>query len=114
MGRQFWRPEISGIYCFTICPVILILTAMTDLNMSKYADIGYRYILFEAGHVAQNINLAVLSQGIGSLNLGGFFDQQVADLLGIDTAEEIPLYGIAAGYPSPDTDKNQLRMPAGV
>ena len=91
--------------------VVFIITSTVERNMVKYADRGYRYILFEAGHIAQNINLAALALGIGTLNLGGFFDTQVAALLNIDIEEEIPLYAIAAGHPRKGSAKNDLRMP---
>ena len=79
---------------------ILVITSCTERNMYKYGDRGYRYILFEAGHLAQNINLTAQALGLGSLNLGGFFDREMAELLEIDIDKEIPLYAIALGRPA--------------
>lgn len=78
---------------------ILVQTAVVERSLWKYEERGYRYILFEAGHVAQNINLCATALGAGSLNLGGFFDADLAALLGIDLDEEIPLYCTAIGVP---------------
>lgn len=78
---------------------VLIATSFFQRNMRKYGDRGYRYILFEAGHLFQNINLTAAALGLGTLNLGGFFDDEVANLLKIDTEEEIPLYAMAVGVP---------------
>ena len=90
--------------------VIVVLTAILDRSLWKYGDRGYRYILFEAGHVAQNLNLVASALGLGSLNLGGFFDSDMANLLGLDLEHEVPLYGVALGEPS-STDRKVLRQP---
>lgn len=79
--------------------VILIATSCLERNMRKYGDRGYRYILYEAGHVFQNINLVASASGLGTLNLGGFFDDEIANLLKIDIEEEVPLYAMAIGVP---------------
>lgn len=78
---------------------VVILTSVIARSLWKYTDRGYRYILFEAGHVAQNINLMATALGLGSVNLGGFLDTAIADLLRLDTDTEFPLYGIALGVP---------------
>ncbi len=50
--------------------------------------------------MAQNVNLVAESLGLGSLNLGSFFDDRIAALLGIDTDEEVPPYGTGLGVPA--------------
>lgn len=76
---------------------VIVLTAVVERSLSKYGDRGYRYLLFEAGHAAQNINLAAVALNIGACNLGAFADHDVAELLGVDTDVEIPLYAVAVG-----------------
>ena len=68
-------------------------------SLTKYGDRGYRYALLEAGHVMQNLNLAVAALGLGAVNLGGFYDDELATLIGIDIEHEIPLYCTAIGVP---------------
>ena len=75
----------------------VVITAVVERSMWKYGDRGYRYILLEAGHVAQNVNLCAAALGMASLNLGGFFDEDVMALLKIDQDREIVLYGVALG-----------------
>jgi SagB-type dehydrogenase family enzyme len=87
---------------------VCVITAEFARLMRKYGDRGYRYVLFEAGHVAQNVNLAAASLGLGSCNLGGFFDRELAQLLELDVEEEFPLYGVAVGVP-PDLERAELR-----
>jgi SagB-type dehydrogenase family enzyme len=90
---------------------IIVMTAVVERSLWKYGDRGYRYILLEAGHVAQNINLVAAAMGLGSLNLGGFFDSDLANLLGLDLEAQVPLYAVAVGWPASD-DRTDLRLPA--
>ena len=79
--------------------VVIIVTAVASRLLHRYGDRGYRYLLIEAGHVGQNFALAATASGLGSLSLGGFFDDDVSYMLGLDAAVELPLYGIALGVP---------------
>jgi len=76
---------------------IMLITAVVERSLWKYEDRGYRYILLEAGHVAQNLNLCAEGLGLASLNLGGFFDEDLMALLKLDADREIALYGVALG-----------------
>jgi SagB-type dehydrogenase family enzyme len=91
---------------------VIVLTAVLARSLKKYGDRGYRYVLFEAGHVAQNVNLTATALGLGTCNFGGFFDDDVAAVLGVDPDEEAPLYGIALGRPT-SADRAESRLPTG-
>jgi len=92
----------------TQAPVLGVLSAAFGRTMKKYGDRGYRYILLEAGHVMQNLNLACTSLGLGSCNIGGFFDDELAGLLGLPVAQEAVLYAVAIGMPAA-TGRQQQR-----
>ncbi len=77
--------------------VVLVLSAVCRRSLGKYGDRGYRYLLLEAGHVAQNVVLAATGLGLGSINLGGFFDDELSGLLALDAESEVVLYGTAVG-----------------
>lgn len=79
---------------------VVVIAACLERSLWKYEDRGYRYILFEAGHVGQNLALCAAALGLGGLNLGGFFDDDVSSLLRLDPEREVPLYGFAVGHPS--------------
>jgi len=79
---------------------IVIITAMFNRSTFKYGARGYRFVLLEAGHVAQNINLAVTGLGLGCINLGGYYDQAVDRFLGIDGLNQSTVYMIAFGKPA--------------
>ncbi|HMA32861.1 MAG TPA: SagB/ThcOx family dehydrogenase [Chloroflexia bacterium] len=78
--------------------LVIVLTAVPARSLAKYGDRGYRLILLEAGHVAQNLNLVATALGWGSVNLGGFLDLELGEHLGLN-GEEVPLYALAVGWP---------------
>ncbi len=112
---QLPKPVISDLFLMqpyvSDAAAIVIITAVLERSLWKYEDRGYRYTLFEAGHVAQNLNLVAAALELGSLNLGGFFDDDLATLLGLDLDREIPLYSVALGHPA-GSDRGWLRQPA--
>jgi SagB-type dehydrogenase family enzyme len=91
-------------------PLMIVCTAILHRSMKKYADRGYRYLLLEAGHAFQNMNCMATACGLASLNLGGFYDDDLSKVLGVDTNEEIPLYVMTVGKPQ-HADKTS-RIPA--
>lgn len=72
--------------------VIFLITAVWDRNMMKYQDRGYRIILMEAGHMAQNLALAAAALGIGCCNSVGFHNQRIEEVLDIEQEDENSLY----------------------
>ncbi|MBI5030471.1 MAG: SagB/ThcOx family dehydrogenase [Chloroflexi bacterium] len=77
--------------------LIIFITAVFDRSTFKYGDRGYRFVLLEAGHVAQNINLTALGLGLGSINLGGYYDRKIDDYLDLDGLTHSTIYMIAIG-----------------
>jgi SagB-type dehydrogenase family enzyme len=90
---------------------VVIVTAVAPRLLHRYGDRGYRYLLIEAGHVGQNLALAATASGLGSLSLGGFFDDEVSYMLGLDASFELPLYGIALGIPGTGDSAEARRLP---
>lgn len=82
--------------------MFVFLTAWFERVTFKYGDRGYRYALLEAGHVAQNLNLAAVALGLGAVNLGGFFDHELDELLGLDGVTASTMYVVAFGRPEVD------------
>jgi SagB-type dehydrogenase family enzyme len=74
-----------------------ILAGVVPRNKFKYGERAYRFMLLEAGHIAQNLLLAAYSSGIGGLPVGGFFDNNLNELLGLDGCDDIVLYLVLAG-----------------
>jgi SagB-type dehydrogenase family enzyme len=78
--------------------VILFFTAVFLRTQRKYGPRGYRYILLEAGHAAQNACLRAAELGLSTLCMGGFVDSDLAKLLGLDSASEGVVYSMAVGF----------------
>ena len=90
--------------------LVCVISFAGGRSLPKYGDRGYRYALLEAGHVMQNLNLAASALGVGCVNLGGFYDDELATLAGIDIEHEIPLYCSALGLPDAEpSDRMDMR-----
>jgi len=72
--------------------VIYIITAVWDRNFIKYKDRGYRIVLMEAGHLAQNLALTASALNIGCCNLVGFHNKKFNEILDIENSSESTLY----------------------
>ncbi len=79
---------------------MLVLTAIPARSRLKYGERAYRFMLLEAGHVAQNVLLAAEQLGLSACAVGGFVDDEVDAVIGIDGVDEISLYLIALGNPT--------------
>jgi SagB-type dehydrogenase family enzyme len=85
---------------FAEAGAVLVLTAVVRRTARKYGDRGYRYLLLEAGHVAQTIVLSASARDLGTCCGGGFLDDELAGVLTADVEDEVPVYAIAVGHPS--------------
>ena len=77
--------------------LIFFISAVFKRSQKKYGPRGYRYILLEAGHLAQNLCLAATEQKLGSLCMGGYSDGRLNRFLGFDGISEAVVYSIAVG-----------------
>lgn len=77
---------------------IVFHTADLQEAVSKYGDRVYRYLHMDAGHLGQRLNLAAMELDLGASGIGGFFDDQVNEVLGIPTDEAV-IYITTLGSP---------------
>jgi SagB-type dehydrogenase family enzyme len=77
--------------------LIALFAANFSRTQKKYGPRGYRYILIEAGHAAQNLCLAAAEMGLASLCMGGFVDSGVNRLLKFDDQKKGVVYSVAIG-----------------
>ena len=82
----------------SIANLVICLGAAFRRTQKKYGPRGYRYILLEAGHAAQNLCLSATEQGLGCLCMGGFFDGALNGLLKLAPLEEAIVYSVAVGH----------------
>jgi SagB-type dehydrogenase family enzyme len=79
------------------CAAVLLVTGVFWRSRFKYGLRGYRFVLLEAGHLAQNVLLVCAALGLAAVPLGGFYDRPVDDLLGADGVNESILYAVCLG-----------------
>jgi SagB-type dehydrogenase family enzyme len=77
---------------------IVLVTAVFDRTLHKYGARGYRFVLLEAGHLAQNICLIAGDRGLASVCLGGFIDGTINAQLELDAPAEATIYCVALGH----------------
>lgn len=77
--------------------VVFMLVGNKDRIAQQYGERGYRYLLIEAGHIAQNVCLVATGLGLGSVTIGGFVDSAVNQLLRVDGVTQMALYGVVVG-----------------
>ncbi|HHP7230252.1 MAG TPA: SagB/ThcOx family dehydrogenase, partial [Xenococcaceae cyanobacterium] len=77
---------------------VVFHTADLQQAIAKYGDRAYRYLHLDAGHLGQKLNLAAIRLGLGVSGIGGFFDDQVNQVLGIPEAEAV-IYLTTLGVP---------------
>jgi SagB-type dehydrogenase family enzyme len=77
---------------------VIFHTADLSKAVAKYGDRVYRYLHMDAGHLGQRLNLAAIHLGLGVSGIGGFFDNQVNEVLGIPTDEAV-IYITTLGRP---------------
>ena len=84
---------------FLDAATIFIWTAIFDRSKWKYKQRAYRYVYLDAGHIAQNLALSATSIGLGSCQVGAFYDEEVNKIVGVDGVEESAIYLSVMGYP---------------
>ena len=66
----------------------------------RYQERGYRYFHLDAGHICQNLYLAVEPIGAGCCGIAAFDDEKLSAVLGIDGEQRIPVYLATVGKKS--------------
>lgn len=77
---------------------VVFHTADLQRAIARYGDRVYRYLHMDAGHLGQRLNLAAIHLDLGVSGIGGFFDDQVNEVLGIPT-DEAAIYITTLGRP---------------
>jgi SagB-type dehydrogenase family enzyme len=98
LGRSDVRDALLAAPLVENANAIVLVTAVLDRTLDKYGARGYRYVLLEAGHTAQNLCLLATERGLATLCVGGFRDAAVQRFLGLDPRAEVALYSVAVGH----------------
>ena len=76
---------------------MIVLAARLDPTLRKYGPRGYRYLMLESGHIAQNITLLAAERNLSSVCMGGFEDSELNAALGLDGVSHAAFYCVAVG-----------------
>ncbi|MGA2498252.1 MAG: SagB/ThcOx family dehydrogenase [Tepidisphaeraceae bacterium] len=77
--------------------LLIVLTGVFERTAAKYADRGYRFVHQEAGHIMQNLLLMAEELQMNAVALGGFFEDELARVLGLESGRESPIYAVILG-----------------
>ena len=75
----------------------VIITSKVQRTLGKYGQRGFRYALIDAGAAAENLYLAAEALGLGTVAMGAFGDEALANLLGLGE-DELPLLIMPIGH----------------
>lgn len=78
--------------------IVILISAVLDRTRIKYKDRGYRFVLIEAGHLAQNIHLISEALRLYCCAIGGFIDDELNELLDLKGTCESVIYLVAVGH----------------
>jgi SagB-type dehydrogenase family enzyme len=68
--------------------VVIAIAAVVRRTTREYGERGVRYVLMEAGHTVQSIYLQAEALGLGTVVVGAFDDDRIAELLQLPRGEE--------------------------
>jgi len=89
------------------CAAMVLVSAIFGRSTFKYGDRGYRFVLIEAGHLAQNAILTAQGAGLSAVPVGGYRDRDVDRYLGFDGLSESVVYVLLLGTPADDAPAAQ-------
>ena len=95
-SRQEWMTRVPSLVPVEGGAILFILVNDYGRVEAKYGARGLRFLLIEAGHLAQNICLLASSLGLCALPLGGFFEREIARQLVLPASDEV-LYLLVCG-----------------
>lgn len=77
--------------------LIILLIANFLRTKAKYGERGYRYVLQESGHLAQNVYITCTALNLAAVAVSGFYDDEINNILGLDGVEEAIVYSVIVG-----------------
>jgi SagB-type dehydrogenase family enzyme len=82
--------------------VVFVVTGIFARHSSKYGERGYRLTLLDCGCMLENLSLVTSALGLGGCIIGGFIDDAVNDIVGVDGTTESTLALYATGVEAPN------------
>jgi SagB-type dehydrogenase family enzyme len=77
-------------------PLSIVIGMNFPHTTGHYGERGKRYVILEAGHIAQNLHLQAIALGLDSVPVGAYNDSAVAQAVGLPDGIE-PVYIVCIG-----------------
>ncbi len=87
-GNQTWTKEAA---------VYFIWAAVPDRSEWRYGKEAAKFMLLDAGHICQNLYLAVEALGLGTCAIGAYDQDAMDSLIGVDGETEFVVYCAPVG-----------------
>jgi SagB-type dehydrogenase family enzyme len=97
-SRQEWIARVPSLVPTKGGAFLFVLVGDYSRVEAKYGARALRFLLIEAGHLAQNLCLLAESLNLCALPLGGFFEREIAHSLTLPCGDEV-LYLLLCGKP---------------
>lgn len=76
---------------------LFLLVGQPWRSMRKYGSRGVRFLFIEAGCMAENLHLATMALGFGSVDCSSFYDDEVNKAMGLDGRFRFLAHSIIVG-----------------
>jgi SagB-type dehydrogenase family enzyme len=80
------------------CACVIVFTSKLMRTLNRYGQRGYRYAIMDAAAAAENLSLAAVALGYGTVWVGAFDDDAVSEVLGLQE-DELPMLLLPVGRP---------------
>jgi SagB-type dehydrogenase family enzyme len=79
--------------------LIFLLVGTAWRSMRKYGDRGLRFVFLESGAMAQQIHLAAVALGLGSVDCASVYEDEAHEVIRLDGLQEALLHTVVVGVP---------------
>jgi len=80
------------------CACVIVFTSRLQRTLDRYGQRGYRYAVMDSAAAAENLSLAAVALGYGTVWVGAFDDDAVSGVLGL-ADDEMPMLLLPVGRP---------------
>lgn len=83
---------------------VIAPTLIAERSIAKYGVRGYRFGLIEDGTLMASLALAATAAGVATCHGGGYFDDEINAMLGVDGRSETVIDCMAIGFAAPSPE----------